>query len=81
MLLKEIVAKIVKDWDGDLYGTKTQASKSLNISKNTLDNYKNIGLLPFIRRGRKVYFSADVIAKAIRDGIDAEGMRTKLKTA
>ena len=77
--LKDITNKIIIDWNGSLYGTKIQGANALNVSQTTIDNYRSKGLLESVKRGNKVYFSAEVVARAIRDGIDATGMAEHLK--
>ena len=79
--LKDIINQVIVDWNGSLYGTKSQAATTLNVSNTTIDNYRSKGLLESVKRGGKVYFSAEVIARAIRDGFDATGMSHHLKTA
>ena len=78
--LKDIVHEVVELWDGSLYGSKVQASNAMDVSVTTIDNYRSKGLLESVKRGNKVYFSAEVIARAIRDGIDATGMSEYLKS-
>lgn len=78
--LKDIIHQVVELWDDNLYGTKVQAAKAMHVSVTTIDNYRSKGLLESVKRGSKVYFSAEVIARAIRDGIDATGMSEHLKS-
>ncbi|SMP86057.1 hypothetical protein SAMN06313540_10219 [Epsilonproteobacteria bacterium SCGC AD-308-E02] len=77
--LKDIINQVVEQWSGNLYGTKTQSAKALNVSVTTIDNYRSMGLVESVKRGNKVYFSSEVIAKVIRDGIDATGMSNHVK--
>ncbi|MDF1878849.1 hypothetical protein JHD46_04250 [Sulfurimonas sp. SAG-AH-194-C20] len=79
--LKDIIKQITESWNGNLYGTKIQSAKALGVSVTTIDNYRSMGLLESVKRGGKVYFSAEVIARVIRDGLDASGMSTHIKTA
>lgn len=77
--LKDIINQVIEQWNGSLYGSKVQSAKALNVSVTTIDNYRSMGLLESVKRGNKVYFSSEVIAKAIRDGIDATGMSNHVK--
>lgn len=79
--LKDIINQVSTEWKGSLYGTKRQTASSLNVSIATVDNYRSMGLIESVKRGSKVYFSAEVVARVIRDGIDATGMRSYLKNS
>ncbi len=80
MSLKETINKLLADFDGELYLNKKQTARAQKISVATLDNYRGMNLLGGIRSGSKVYFSVDVIAKALRDGFNATGLKkTNLK--
>ncbi|MDB2562212.1 hypothetical protein N9X61_01260 [Sulfurimonas sp.] len=80
MGLKDIVNDIHKTY-GALFLNKIQSAKALKISTATLDNYRSMGLIKDIKRGNKIYISIEVIAKALRDGIDATGMKKHLGQA
>jgi len=79
--LKDIINQVTADWNGSLYGTKAQGAEALDVSSTTIDNYRSKGILKSVKRGGKVYFSAEEIARAIRDGLDARGMKNHIKTA
>jgi len=79
MSLKETINKLVADFNGELYLTKKETARALRVSVASVDNYRSMGLIKATKRGQKVYFSVDVIAKVLRDGIDATGMTAHLE--
>lgn len=79
MTLKQLINKIVEDNNGDVFLNMEQAIKTLDVSINTIHNYRKVGILTAIKRGRKVYFRAEDIAKLMRDGADTTDMRNRLK--
>ena len=80
MSLKDIINKIVADYNGKLFLNKKEAAKSLDVSTASIDNYRRIGQLKSINRGQRIMFSVETIAKAMRDGIDATGMKRQLSS-
>jgi hypothetical protein len=78
MVLKDIIYKIMTDNNGALYLSKKESAKVLGVSVGTLNNYRSLGQIKAIRRGRKITFSVEVLAMVMRDGIDAKGMKNHI---
>ena len=81
MTLKQLINKIVTDNNGDVFLDNRQVARTLDISTTTLHNYRSVGILQAIKRGRKVYFRVEDIAIIMRDGADTENMRERLEQA
>ena len=81
MTLKQIINKLVEDNSGDVFLNMEQACKTLDVSINTIANYRKVGIITAIKRGRKVYFRVEDIAILMRDGVDTTNMRNRLKSA
>jgi len=75
MSLKDIQNKIITDFNGALFLTKKETAKALAVSVASIDNYRLLNQLKAIKRGQRVMFSVQEIARAMRDGIDATGTR------
>jgi len=69
MSLKNIIQDLHSKYN-TLFLTKRQAADALSVSVATLDNYRRAGAITGKPRGRKIYFSIEEIAKALRDGIE-----------
>ena len=79
MTLKQLVNKIVDDNNGNVFLNIKNACETLEVSTTTIYNYRSLGILNPIKRGRKVYFRVEDIAKIMRDGADVTGMNEHLK--
>jgi excisionase family DNA binding protein len=53
---------------GEIYLSGEQVCEMLHISKRTLQQYRDDGLIPFIKLERKILFRESDIIKVLEDG-------------
>ena len=64
LYIKEYFQPLLK---GEIYLTGEQVCEMLHISKRTLQQYRDDGLIPFIKLERKILFRESDIRKVLED--------------
>ena len=77
--LSEAIENIVRDFkpglEGEQYLTDKEVSKSLKISRRSLQDYRTEGKIPFYRVGGKILYSASDIERFLKEHYENKQMR------
>ena len=65
--INNLIEKTISTFDGEYYLTDYELSEKIKISRRTLQEYRNQGILPYIHLGGKIIYKASDIENILNN--------------